>query len=86
MKKMIQNYITRITENDIASLASQNGIYLNQREVTVLYQMIKNDYEILLYGDSRPLWALLSQQLQKENYEKIYQFYLFYKNKYQSFL
>lgn len=83
---MIQNYITRITENDIASLASQNGIYLNQREVTVLYQMIKNDYEILLYGDSRPLWALLSQQLQKENYEKIYQFYLFYKNKYQSFL
>ena len=83
---MIQNYITRITENDIASLASQNGIYLDQREVTVLYQMIKNDYEILLYGDSRPLWALLSQQLQKENYEKIYQFYLFYKNKYQSYL
>lgn len=83
---MIQNYITKITERDIMQFAAQNDISLSSREVSILYQTLQNDYEILLYGDAEALFASLKAEISPQNYEKMYSLFVFYKNKYQAYL
>lgn len=83
---MIQNYITKVTENDIMKFALQNGISLSSSEVSILYHTLQKDYEVLLYGDSSALWNRLKEDIRPQNYDKIYDLFVFYKKKYQSYL
>lgn len=82
----MQNYIGKITENDIEMFAVKNNIVLNPTEIEILYTHVKKNYEVLLYGDSSPIFADLKNHLQAENYSKIYDLYIEYKQRYKNYL
>ncbi len=86
MKKLIQNYIHKITENDIEMFAFKNNIKLCKKEVSILYYYVKNEYETLLYGDSTCIFHDLKEKLSSENYEKVISLFKMYKEKYGHYL
>lgn len=86
MKKLIQNYIHKITENDIELFAIKNGVRLSKKEISILYYYVKNEYETLLYGDSAFIFADLKEKLSSKNYEKVVSTFQMYKEKYGRYL
>lgn len=86
MKKLIQNYIHKITENDIEMFAVKNNIKLNKSEISAIYFYVKNEYETLLYHDSTSIFDDLKTKLSAKNYEKIVSVFKEYKEKYKHYL
>lgn len=84
--KLILKYINNLTKNDIMLLASSNNIKLNNDEVDIIYNYIKKDYKILLYGNSEPIFNDLKNKINYDSYEKIKYFFNFYKKKYKNYL
>ena len=39
------------------------NIILNSNEVDIIYNTIKNDYKVLLYGDSKPIFDNLKRKI-----------------------
>ena len=58
----------------------------NSNEIDIIYNIIKNDYKVLLYGDSKPIFDNLKSRINPTSYQKIYELYNFYKNKYKNYL
>lgn len=86
MKNLIEKYINKIKENDITSFALQNGIHLTEKETQTLYMLVKEKYEILLYGDAEKVFENFQNHFSKENYQKIKDLFLNYKKKYSAYL
>lgn len=76
----------KLSENDIDMFAVKVGVTLTEVERSILYETVKEKYQILLYGDANPIFADLKSKLSTENYQKIYTLYHEYKEKYQSYL
>ncbi len=85
-KLMINNYIKRLTKSDIIKLASANNIYLNNEEIDILYYHIKNNNQVLLYGDYKLIFNDLKTTLSHDNYHKILNLYTHYKELYKHYL
>lgn len=83
---IIQNYIQKLTKNDIIYLALKNNIELNDLELDVIYQVLKNDYKILLSDDYEKIFLREKEKLSQENYDKILSLYLIYRKQYENFL
>jgi len=86
IKRLIQKYINKITENDIEMFAAGNNIKLNSHEKSVVYHFVKNHYNDLVYGNSNLVFNSLKQELSSENYNKIYYLFNSYKEKYKHYL
>lgn len=87
MKELwIQNYIDKITKEDIIWFAKNNNIILQNNEVNILYQTLKKDWKVFLYGDPSSIWKELELKLSAENFEKGMNLFRVMKQKYQSFL
>lgn len=86
MKKLIQNYIHKITENDIEMFAVKNNIKLSKNEISTIYFYVKNEYETLLYHDSSSIFNDLKTKLSTKNYEKVVTLFKEYKEKYGRYL
>lgn len=86
MRKLIQNYIRKITENDIEAFAIQNHVNLSKKEISILYYYLQNEYETLLYHDSSSILEKLKAELSPSNYEKVVSLFLMYKEKYKRYL
>ena len=82
--KIIENYIKNITKNDILNYSKKEQIELNDNELDIVYNIIKNDYKILLYGDSTNIFNKLKNRINPTSYNKIKQLFDFYKNKYKN--
>ena len=82
--KIIENYIKKITKNDILNYSKKEQIELNDNELDIVYNIIKNDYKILLYGDSTNIFNKLKNRINPTSYNKIKQLFDFYKNKYKN--
>lgn len=84
--QLIKNYINKLTTNDINSIAIKNNINLNDNELNFISNQIKNNYNDLLYGDSTNIFNELKNNVSENNYLKIKELYIKYKDKYQSLL
>ena len=82
--KIIENYIKNITKNDILNYSKKEEIRLNDEELDLIYNIIKKDYKILLYGDSTNIFNKLKNRINPTSYNKIKQLFDFYKNKYKN--
>lgn len=84
--QLIKNYINKLTINDVNSLAIKNDINLSNDELNFIYNIIKNNYNDLLYGDSTYIFNELKNNVSENNYFKIKELFNTYKQKYQSLL
>ena len=60
---LIKNYISRLTSNDIDTFAKKHGIELNEKELNIVEQHIKNDWRTIIYGNPRPILDNLKNKL-----------------------
>ena len=86
ISRLIEKNIKSLTKEDIIKYSMNENIVLNSNEVDIIYNIIKNDYKILLYGDSKPIFDNLKSRINPTSYQKIYELYNFYKNKYKNYL
>lgn len=86
MHKFLENYIRKIEMNDIKTFALKNGAYLNDKELTLIYKYVKNDWETIIFGNPNHIFKDLKENLNTENYKIIIQLFNFYKEKFQNYL
>lgn len=85
-EQIIGSYISKITKQDIISFALSNEISLEQQEVDILYETMKKNWKIFLYGNPTPILSELKNVLHPDTYEKGIELFFKMKQKYQSFL
>ena len=83
--KIIENYIKKISKDDIILFAFKNDIILKPNEVDYLYKTIKNDYKILLSNNYQEVFDKAINYIDKNNLKKIYNLFLDYRAKYNFF-
>jgi hypothetical protein len=85
MSNIIKKYVSMLTIKDISDFGIKNDIYLDNDELNVLYDVIKNNYEILLNDDKR-VFKYLEGKIRTDNLNKIKTLFYGYKEKYQNYL
>ena len=85
MNNIIKRYVSMITIKDISDFGIKNDIYLDNDELSVLYDVIKNNYEVLLTDDKR-VFKYLQGKIRTDNLNKIKTLFYGYKEKYQNYL
>ena len=86
MQRFIENYIQKISKQDILSFAYQNNLSLSKEEIDILYHYLLNNYKDLLNGNSRGIFEALEDKIDIDKLDKIKELYEFYYNKYQDLL
>ena len=84
--KIIENYISKLTKDDITLFAFKNDIILNPNEVDYIYNILKNKYQILLSNNYEIIFKEANNYITNNNLKKIYNLYLDYRNKYKNYL
>jgi hypothetical protein len=85
-KFFISQYISRLTKEDVKQFAIKNNIYLNDQELDIIYQNLKEHWETVLYGNPTPLFKQLKTKLSTESYQKGITLYEYYHNLYKDYL
>ena len=67
MHKLIENYIQNIRKKDIYAFALKNDILLTEKEQDILYHYLQNNWEEILYGNSRD-FVSLENQIDKDKF------------------
>ena len=79
---IIENYVNSLTPNNVYLFASKNNIILNDQEFDYIFKTIKNNYKFFLGSDYMLIFNEAKNFLRKENYDKILNLYLSYREKY----
>ncbi len=76
-EKIIKSYINHLTKDDIMLYAKKNNIILNNNELDIIYNNIKNNYNEL---KNNPLYVLnkYKNELNINTYNKLYELYTIY--------
>jgi len=85
MNNIIKNYVSMITIKDISDFGIKNNIYLDDNELNILYNVIKNNYEVLLTDDKK-VFDYLENKIKTDNLNKIKILFYEYKKRYQNYL
>ena len=82
---ILDNYINKLTKDDIILFGKKNNITLTDKEINYIYNVIKNDYDILLSNNYQKVFDDASSYIKEDKLKKIYNLFLDYRNKYSSF-
>ena len=85
MKSLIKSYVSKLTKERIDKFAKKNDIILTDSELNYLLELIKNNIDDLLKNDTKYL-SDIKNNISSINYEKIYNLYTHYKEKYKGYL
>ena len=85
-KSIIKNYIKKLNTQDILNFSLKNNINLNENEVNIILDYIKNDYETIMYGNPEHIFNELKLKLNKDTYDKLIILYNEFKEKYKNYL
>lgn len=83
---LIENYIKQINKTDIYNFAIKNNIQLTQKDVDILYHYLKNNWQEILYGNSRGVFSELKTKFEADKFIMIKELFDFYFEKYHDFL
>jgi hypothetical protein len=86
MHKLLENYINKITIDDVLKFAEKNGAHLSGEELNLIYKYVKNDWETIIFGNPSHIFEILKQNLSKENYKIAHSLFVSYKEKFQNYL
>ena len=84
--KIIENYINKLSKNDILIFGRNNNIELSNYELNYIFNEVKNNYKILLSNDFNKVFLKAEKHIESNKLKKIYNLFLDYRNKYQSYL
>lgn len=85
-RKLIENYIDKISKNDIYNFGYKNGISLSFEEVNLLYHYLMNYKEDLLNKNIDFIFLDMEEKIGHEKSLTIKKLYNSYFDKYQDFL
>ena len=85
MKSLIKSYVNKLTKERIDKFAKKHDIILTDSELNYLLELIKNNIDDLLKNDTKYL-SDIKNNISSINYEKIYNLYTHYKEKYKGYL
>lgn len=77
---LITKYINNLTKEDIISYAKKENIILEQYELDIIYNYIKNYYNDFLNGKALDILNELKEKVKINTYNKIENLYFKYKN------
>lgn len=86
MKYIIKKYVDNLNINDIISFGYKNNIIIDKNEASIINYYLKNNLDVLLYGDPSSIITDLKNKLDKEKAKKIINLYYLYKEKYKDYL
>ncbi len=81
-EKLINEYVKRLTIEDVNKFALSNGIDLKEDDLNLLYKYIKNEWHTIIYGNPRSILDDLKNKLDTNTYAKIEALYVFFKDHY----
>ena len=79
-KLIIKEYINRLDKNDIFNFGLNNNIRLEDNELEVIYDCIKNKSDMIFNNPEETLREIYSK-VKEDTYNKILELYNKYKNK-----
>ena len=79
---LIQEYIDRMTLEDVNNFAINNGIFLKEDELSLIYNHIIKNWRTVVYGNPRPILDDLKKNLDNTTYQKIETLYIQFKNRF----
>lgn len=86
INRLIEQYVNRMTKNDIIVFANKNGIELNEGEVKIIYNHIKKNWKTIVYGNPREILDDIKQNFDNMTYNRIENLYMNFKEKYKNYL
>lgn len=86
MDRLVQDYINRLTITDLEKFALSNGITLNEFELNLIFDNVKNNWRTVIYGNPRGVLDELKSKVNPVQYQKIENLYIQFKNRYSNFL
>ena len=81
-EKLISEYVSKMTLEDVNNFALKNGIILKDTEVKLIYDHIKNNWRTIVFGNPRGILDDLKEKLDSTSYQKIESLYVYFKNLY----
>lgn len=85
MKSLIKNYINLLTIEKLEEFGIKNDIHLSNDELKFLLNLVKEHYEDIIKDDSKYLEEL-EKNINPNEFVKVKELYLHYKNKYKGYL
>lgn len=86
LNKLIEQYISRMTTDDIILFAEKNGIELENEETELIYHHIKDNWKTIIYGNPRCIFDDIKSKVNNITYEKITNLYMKFREKYKTYL
>lgn len=86
VNRLIEQYVNRMTKDDILMFATKNGIELNDKELKIIYNHIKKDWKTIVYGNPREILDDIKMNFDDITYNKIENLYINFKEKYKGYL
>ena len=78
---VIENYVNRLTKDDIRRFALKQGITLGNDEVACIYTYIKKNYKNIIFGNPKDVLSDIKDEVKANTYNKIVNLYMQYKDK-----
>lgn len=86
VNRLIEQYVNRMTKDDILRFATKNGIELNDKELKIIYNHIKKEWKTIVYGNPREILDDIKMNFDDTTYNKIENLYINFKEKYKGYL
>ena len=84
-KNLIIKYIPKITIEDIFYIANKNNVTITMEEANLILYTIQTEYNTLLSSGYMSVFEKIKPHLSKQCYEKIFDLFLTYQEKYKIF-
>ena len=82
---LISEYVNRMQKQDVNNFALKQGITLDNEELDIIYNYIKNNYKTLIYGNPKVILEEIKYQVKPLTYNKIENLYMQFKDKIDNF-
>lgn len=86
IERLIKKYVNELTINDVDLFAKQNNIILNEHELSIIYNTIKNDWYTIIFKDYKSIFKKIESDIDSNKLKKIEDLLLLYKDKYKNYL
>ncbi len=83
--KLIENYINLLTKENVEKFAIKNDIFLSDTELDYIFNLVKTKWKDILKDDEYYLKEI-ENNLSYNNFIKIKDLFLYYKNRYKGYL
>lgn len=78
---LIEDYVRRITKDDIVRFSLKQDITLNNEEVSFIYDYIKKEYKTIIFGNPKDIFKEIKSKVREATYNKMFVLYTKYQEK-----